>query len=176
MSKTHVIDGVTYVEVERKAEIGEKIVAIEADDYGIGEILTATESDRWGTGEGISIKEYDCGMYHEEYRVLKPLAVETPQVTDILANLARRVHSLEQQLRDTQGNVEKLAEELANTKHLAGSNEQDIAMLDERTNIMAHTQKFYNDKTSTTEFTVDMILRDLDGLCQRIRKAGGASK
>jgi TolA-binding protein len=47
--------------------------------------------------------------------------------------LNNRVTSLEQQLRDTQGNVEKLAEELANVKHLTESNEQDIAMLDERT-------------------------------------------
>jgi regulator of replication initiation timing len=54
-------------------------------------------------------------------------------VIDVIANLARRVSSLEQQLSATQGNVEKLAEELANTKHLAVSNEQDIAMLDERT-------------------------------------------
>jgi peptidoglycan hydrolase CwlO-like protein len=54
-------------------------------------------------------------------------------VIDVIANLANRVHSLEQQLRDTQSNVEKLAEELATVKHLADSNEQGIAMLDERT-------------------------------------------
>jgi hypothetical protein len=57
----------------------------------------------------------------------------TPDITDLIANLARRVASLEQQLRDTQGNVEKLAEELATVKHLAESNTQDIAFLDERT-------------------------------------------
>jgi hypothetical protein len=56
-----------------------------------------------------------------------------PSVTDLLANLARRVSSLEQQLKDTQRNVERQAEELANAKHLTESNEQDIAMLDERT-------------------------------------------
>jgi TolA-binding protein len=56
---------------------------------------------------------------------------ETPQdLICILANLARRVASLEQQLRDTQGNVERLAEELATVKNLADSNEQGIAMLD----------------------------------------------
>jgi hypothetical protein len=47
--------------------------------------------------------------------------------------LNNRVASLEQQLRDTQRNVERQAEELATVKHLADSNEQDIAMLDERT-------------------------------------------
>jgi hypothetical protein len=92
-------------------------------------------------------------------RLLTPQS--SPSVTDLLANLARRVSSLEQQLSDTQGNVEKLAEELAGTNNVARkaltatgnhggwlirnaerfdkieelleSNEQDIAMLDERT-------------------------------------------
>jgi uncharacterized coiled-coil protein SlyX len=54
-------------------------------------------------------------------------------VIDVIANLARRVASLEQQLSATQGNLEKLAEELATVKYLVDSNEQDIAMLDERT-------------------------------------------
>jgi TolA-binding protein len=40
-------------------------------------------------------------------------------VIDVIANLARRVSSLEQQLRDTQGNVEKLAEELATVRHVS---------------------------------------------------------
>jgi TolA-binding protein len=64
-------------------------------------------------------------------RLLTPQS--SPSVTDLLANLARRVSSLEQQLSATQSNVEKLAEELANVEHLTESNEQDIAMLDERT-------------------------------------------
>jgi hypothetical protein len=48
------------------------------------------------------------------------------QLLDLLANLANRVHSLEQQLRDTQRNLETFAEQTE-------SNSKDIAMLDERT-------------------------------------------
>jgi hypothetical protein len=48
------------------------------------------------------------------------------KVIDIIANLARRVTSLESQLRATQRNLETFAEQTE-------SNTQDIAMLDERT-------------------------------------------
>jgi Mg2+ and Co2+ transporter CorA len=47
-------------------------------------------------------------------------------VIDVIANLARRVSSLERQLADTQRNLETFAEQTE-------SNTQDIAMLDERT-------------------------------------------
>jgi DNA repair ATPase RecN len=66
-------------------------------------------------------------------------------VIDVITNLARRVHSLESQLRDTQNNVEKLAEELATVKHLADSNEQDIAMLDERSHVLNAINKYYEE-------------------------------
>jgi hypothetical protein len=139
MTKTHVIDGVTYVEAVRKAEVGDKIIIVNAgwsyDLYGNGDILTV--DDYSSNGVYVNKVATDGNMngliLKSEYRVLDPIANETPSVTDLLANLARRVASLESQLRDTQSNVEKLAEELANTKHLADSNEQDIAMLDERT-------------------------------------------
>jgi regulator of replication initiation timing len=73
-------------------------------------------------------------------------------VIDVIGNLARRVHSLEQQLRDTQANVEKLAEELAELKHGVGyvedltiSNTEDIAMLDERSQVLNAINKFYEE-------------------------------
>jgi septal ring factor EnvC (AmiA/AmiB activator) len=86
-----------------------------------------------------------------------PLA--SPQVTDILANLANRVHSLEQQLSDTQANVEKLAEELANTKHRVskhaamfgiveervGMLTDDIITLYERSQVLNAINKFYEE-------------------------------
>jgi hypothetical protein len=130
MSKTHVIDGVTYVEVERKAEVGDKVISNE--QLGFVDRVYDVYSAYTATGRGV-LGKYSNGHTHlTQYRTLEP--VETnPSVTDLLANLARRVSSLESQLRDTQGNVEKLAEELATVKHLADSNEQDIAMLDERT-------------------------------------------
>jgi hypothetical protein len=140
MIKTHVIDGVTYVEVERRAQVGDKILIIAASGtYGMyqnGDVIDVERVCYDGIeNDSVSASLNSTGFIHaKEYRVLESLEyAETPSVTDLLANLANRVYSLEQQLRDTQGNVEKLAEELANTKHLADSNEQDIAMLDERT-------------------------------------------
>jgi hypothetical protein len=116
---TQVIDGKKYAEVGRKAEVGEKVVIN-------GRVFTVNSSYRDGIYYYYEspIKRY-CA--HENYRVLEPLEQD---VTDIIANLARRVLSLEQQLEDTQGNCEKLAEELATVKHLADSNERGIAMLD----------------------------------------------
>jgi uncharacterized protein YeeX (DUF496 family) len=64
-------------------------------------------------------------------------------IADVLANLVRRVNSLERQLRDTQRNVERQAEEIATLKYLGASNEEDIAMLDERSQIINAIQKYY---------------------------------
>jgi septal ring factor EnvC (AmiA/AmiB activator) len=80
-------------------------------------------------------------------------------VIDIIANLARRVHSLEQQLRDTQRNIERQAEELENTKHRVskhatmfgiveervGMLTDDIITLDERTQVINAINKFYEE-------------------------------
>jgi DNA repair ATPase RecN len=73
-------------------------------------------------------------------------------VIDIIANLARRVSSLEQQLSATQGNVEKLAEELANAKHrvskhanMFGIVEERVGMLDERSQVLNVINKFYEE-------------------------------
>jgi NAD-specific glutamate dehydrogenase len=117
MSKTHVIDGVTYVEVSRKANVGDRIIYTEdSSEIGVnfGDIFLANYIDE----DGYVQARYGA-INPINYRVLEPLESEAiPDVTDILANLARRVASLEQQLRDTQSNVEKLAEELANVKYL----------------------------------------------------------
>jgi hypothetical protein len=58
-------------------------------------------------------REEECG----ESEPATNTSQTSPDITDLLANLARRVSSLEQQLSATQGNVEKLAEELANVTH-----------------------------------------------------------
>jgi chromosome segregation ATPase len=80
-------------------------------------------------------------------------------VIDVIANLARRVASLEQQLSATQSNVEKLAEELANTKHhvskhatmfgiveeRVGMLTDDIITLDERSQVLNAINKYYEE-------------------------------
>jgi chromosome segregation ATPase len=78
---------------------------------------------------------------------------------DLVANLVRRVHSLEQQLRDTQRNVERQAEELENAKHRVskhagmfgiveeriGTLTDDIITLDERSQVLNAINKFYEE-------------------------------
>jgi phage shock protein A len=64
-------------------------------------------------------------------------------VIDVIANLARRVSSLEQQLRDTQSNLEKLAEELANTKHHTYSIERDVMAVEKQTEVLHAIRLFY---------------------------------
>jgi TolA-binding protein len=63
--------------------------------------------------------------------------------------LNNRVHSLEQQLRETQGNVEKLAEELADAKYNAKRHIEnitcDIITLDERSQVLNAINKFYEE-------------------------------
>jgi hypothetical protein len=165
--KTHEIDGVTYIEVNRKAEVGDIIIIVSpessADYYKNGSILTVSEADRWPTadpGEAVSVKEHHLAVYHREYRVLErrvptlselcakctpenrheEVFVDTsqtsPAVIDMLANLARRVTSLESQLRDTQRNVETFAEQ-------AESNSEDIRELDGRTQVLSAINKYY---------------------------------
>jgi chromosome segregation ATPase len=80
-------------------------------------------------------------------------------VIDVIANLANRVHSLEQQLRDTQRNVERQAEEIENAKHRiakhanmfgiveerVGMLTDDIITLDERSQVLNAINKFYEE-------------------------------
>jgi hypothetical protein len=78
---------------------------------------------------------------HEE--VFVDTSQASPDVLDMLANLARRVTSLESQIRDTQRNAEWLAEELMSLKYLTQSNEGDIRMIDQRTQIIDAINKYY---------------------------------
>ncbi|WHY01850.1 hypothetical protein [Neobacillus sp. DY30] len=123
MSKTHVIDGVTYAEVDGQAEVGDYVI-IKSN----GVITKVIDRGDFG----IFYSEGKPGILDHGYKVLEPLT-SNPDIHDLLANLARRVEylerkasSLEQQLRDTQGNCEKLAEELATVKHQSAPKEVEV--------------------------------------------------
>jgi predicted RNase H-like nuclease (RuvC/YqgF family) len=178
MGKTHVVDGKKYVEVERVAKVGEKIIVTTKGngwyDEKIGEIYEVIDGKAYGF-DILELRDSEYAVYvengknsnscisfveDEHYNVLESVeSEETPDINDLIANLARRVSSLEQQLRDTQGNVEKLAEELANTKHrvskhatMFGAVEErvetltsDIITLDERSQVLNAINKFYEE-------------------------------
>jgi hypothetical protein len=159
MGKTHVIDGVTYVEIERMAKVGDYVLVTEFSNEIVREIRKVVRLSRY-TGDFYIDEPIGRETYFDNnddrYRTVEPVeseeCCETPSVTDLLANLARRVSSLEQQLRDTQGNVEKLAEELANTKHrvskhatMFGIVEERVGMLTERSQVLNAINKFYEE-------------------------------
>jgi hypothetical protein len=128
MTKTHVIDGVTYVEVDREAKVGDKVLIVNADFtydmYKNGDILTAEGVSEVGIySQSVAYVGKDGSnssgcIYTDEYVVLEPQQDEvstvdtseaSPAVIEMLTSLSRKIVSLESQLRDTQNNVEKQA-------------------------------------------------------------------
>jgi hypothetical protein len=144
-AKTHVIDGVTYVEVKRKAEVGEKVLIIDNTSSGFKEGHIGTVTSFVFNYEAV-VLDGKYAHFHEDYYVLVETGEEatvdqtqaSPAVIDMLANLARRVTQLESQLRATQRNLETFAEQTE-------SNTQDIAQLDERTQVINAIAKFYEE-------------------------------
>lgn len=128
--------GERYCLVDRHAEVGEKVIIVYHDplELSVGSIHTVSEiiTDGYRLGGDFIDVRYD------DYRVLEPVEAEpsdvltvdetqaSPQVIDMLANLARRVTQLEAQLSDTQRNVETFAQQTE-------SNSEDIRLLGERT-------------------------------------------
>lgn len=134
------IDGTRYQLAERKAEVGEKVFVF-GQHAGANGIRTVEKVEDSGH---IYYELGRFGRMYGGYYVLIPVDSEpaepTPDIHDLLANLAQRVTSLERitgelvraksslesQLRDTQNNVQTFAEQTeANTK--------DIKFLDDRT-------------------------------------------
>jgi hypothetical protein len=162
---THVIDGMTYVEVDRNAEVGDKVLIVNAfstkDNYVNGTVFEVNDlmpggiaSDSAKTdAEGFNPDGY---ITRREYRVLEPqkptlsellakctpenrhaaIEFDKPQVIDMLANLARRVTQLEQQLAATQRNLETFAGQTED-------NSEDIRELDGRTQVLGAINKYY---------------------------------
>jgi hypothetical protein len=169
--KTHVIDGVTYVEVDRKAEVGDKILIIDSssphNNYTDGSIFEvngllyggvlcngAKDNDDWNPEGYVLNREY---VVIETEETTVDTSKPSPDLIDLLTSLSRKIVSLESQLRDTQGNVEKLSQELANTRHrlmkyadrFAAIEDKvemltdDIVTLDSRSQVLNAINKYY---------------------------------
>jgi hypothetical protein len=170
------VGGTRYRLVDREAIVGEKVLITSNHYSTFGEIFTVSEID---SDDDLMFRETsEHYASHGKYHVLEPVestADDTASMLDLIANLAHRVTSLESQLRDTQGNVQRQGVEIAeinawlqspspwaeqsdvieinkSIKSLAEqteSNTQDIAMLDERTmpDIKAFKMSDLNGKT-----------------------------
>lgn len=98
MSEIITYEGVNYREVDRKAMVGDLITY---DFEGIRNVIprkvieVTHEVARFKPY--FDVKEFDevDGYAHYAYRVLEEIAEPQPEVTDLIANLGRRVHELE---------------------------------------------------------------------------------
>jgi hypothetical protein len=159
-AKTHVIDGVTYVEVDRKAEVGDTVIVFGSDICEITDVWSLCDDDVYKLKRPGG-KDLQSWFDAECIRVLEPIQEETteasPAIIEMLTSLSRKIVSLESQLRDTQNNLEKQAEELANTRHRLAKHADrfaaiedkvemltdDIVDLDSRSQVLNAINKYY---------------------------------
>ncbi|WP_339306844.1 hypothetical protein [Paenibacillus sp. FSL R5-0519] len=68
---------VEYREVKRKANVGERIRIVAAEQSGglyvDGEEYVVTDEDRWNNGRAVSVRGVNNAIYHREYVVLEPV-------------------------------------------------------------------------------------------------------
>lgn len=159
------VDSVRYRMVERKAEVEEMVVIVDnagKPDYNgrLGEVIISCDNEGISVNIGDDVGYYPY-VFDEEYRVLVPLSAvaddelltvdetqASQEVIDLLANLARRVTSLEAQLKDTQANVERQAQEHEGLAKLVGTKEKPVVI--NTSNI-----------TVNKDADIDVIIREL---------------
>jgi hypothetical protein len=180
------LNGKGYRTTDCNAKVGDKVLIVDSSYtcgmYKDGDILTVDDIGENGVYVRKVRTEGNANglIGRDEYLVLEPLPTlsellarctpenrheevfvdesqASPQVIDMLANLARRITSLERQLAVTQNNVERQAEELENAKHriskhatMFGIVEEkvemltdDVITLDERSQVLNAINKYY---------------------------------
>jgi hypothetical protein len=153
------IDGERYRMVDRKAKVGDKVIIVNAENtygkYRNGSVIYVEDVTVYGIYND-DVRADDDNVYgiisHGEYCVLEPVERVEPvlSTSDLIANLARRVTSLERQLADTQRNLEKFAQQTESNTH-------DIAFLDERTALT------FNESQLTAVLRAVMVAAGGDG-------------
>lgn len=151
MTKIHVLADETlggikreYVEVDRKAEVGEKVVHVNKDRDESDGIVTEVTSVGLGVVDVVEyaspIGENVVGISHGHYRVLVPVEAEAdePQpadLIDVVSNLATRVADLERTIKRQKDEIDTLhkdnrtlGEELARLKE--GAENEACAPID----------------------------------------------
>jgi hypothetical protein len=145
------IDDQRYRLVDRKAKVGEKVIALvdDGEHYKLGDVLTVYRLDDQGgvfvnTGRPSHPHRY---IYDYEYDVLEPvepaetdddvLTVDETEVSksvlDLLANLARRVTQLERKFENLESRQKRLMGRIVDTEEKLEKILDDIVTLDERT-------------------------------------------
>jgi hypothetical protein len=161
----YVINGKRYLTVDRKAEVGDKVLVINSEDKfykkgDIGKVRHAYDSAVWadlsdnkdfyGDGQwGIDGGDYVV-LADESEEVTVDTSQASPAVIEMFTALSRKIVSLERQLADTQRNVERQAEELENAKHRISKHAEmvemltdDVITLDARSQVLNAINKYY---------------------------------
>nr|WP_326071263.1 hypothetical protein [Bacillus licheniformis] len=178
-----------YEMVDRKAEVGEKIVVVDDEDsseefgnFRIGEVGTVESyaTDDTYFGEYVNVRVSDergIPLYLHEYRVLVPVesSEEEPQPSDpidVIANLATRVAELERENKRIQkelGWYEVGAGSIANLRNDVADIRHDIAKLEDR---IVHDYATNEDVTDFLYEEVKRLQDEIDTLHKDNRRHG----
>ncbi|MEK5099329.1 hypothetical protein NSQ39_17405 [Bacillus sp. FSL W8-0848] len=178
-----------YEMVDRKAEVGEKIVVVDDEDsseefgnFRIGEVGTvesyATDDTYFGEYANVRVSdERDIPLYLHEYRVLVPLesSEEQPQPSDpidVIANLATRVAELEREnkrIKEDLGWDEMGPGRIANLRNDVSDIRHDIAKLEDR---IVHDYATNEDVTDFLYEKVKRLQDEIDTLHKDNRRHG----
>ncbi|MDE1454870.1 hypothetical protein PVN32_22240 [Bacillus paralicheniformis] len=178
-----------YEMVDRKAEVGEKVVVVDDEDsseefgnFRIGEVGTvesyATDDTYFGEYANVRVSDgRDIPIYLHEYRVLVPLesSEEEPQPSDpidVIANLATRVAELERENKRIQkelGWYEVGAGSIANLRNDVADIRHDIAKLEDR---IVHDYATNEDVTDFLYEEVKRLQDEIDTLHKDNRRNG----
>lgn len=139
------IDGERYEMVDRKPEIGEKVIVTESDDFPKGFVDSVKEVDDFHDNGSFFLVNGVLGenfldAEYEEYRVLVPVesSEEEPQPSDpidVIANLATRVAELEREnkrIKEDLGWNEMGPGRIAELRNDDSDIRHDIAALEEK--------------------------------------------
>lgn len=178
-----------YEMVDRKAEVGEKVVVVDDEDsseefgnFRIGEVGTvesyATDDTYFGEYANVRVSDgRDIPLYLHEYRVLVPVesSEEEPQPSDpidVIANLATRVAELERENKRIQkelGWYEVGAGSIANLRNDVADIRHDIAKLEDR---IVHDYATNEDVTDFLYEEVKRLQDEIDTLHKDNRRHG----
>lgn len=181
------IDGERFRMVDRKAEVGERIIVVAGtlsyDEYLNGDVFivdrTVVESDL--EHEGVVVNNaLHSYLYTKEYRVLVPVeseitAADPPQSQeDIIANLVRRVSEIEQQTTELEKDNERQAFKIDDLEQHCGGLKDDIETWAREVEAIRYTnEELYSRlghvEADTEEFDekVEMIIDDIVTLDER---------
>lgn len=171
---THIvhIDGTRYRMVDRKAAVGERVIIVEAGshDFAVGDITEIKRVTDNGVDEQTRLGDAEYGwLYEEEYLVLESVESETsPQSTDdIIANLVRRVSSLERQVTELERENKAMLDVYERgqkwTHERINGVKDDIETWAQEVEKVRRTAKY-------AEAKVHKVIRDVDDLAGEVRQ------